>query len=129
MEKPFHRAMRPKTTNTNSTQVTYTQAMSSISRPRAPTPYFPIAKAIAPNAAMGAAFVTMPTMPKNICDTLWSKSVTGLAFSPILASTMPVRMAMKSTCKISPSAKALTKVFGMIAIRWPTTVWFLPFST
>ena len=86
-----------------------------------PTPYLPIVKAIAPKAPSGASFITLLTMPNSTWDTCSTKSNTGLPFSPIAASEKPNRMAISSTCRMSPLAKASMKVVGMM-LRMNSTV-------
>ena len=73
--------------------------------------------AIAPKAPSGAAHITMRTMPKTILPAASTTSVTGFARSPSQISAKPDSTEMNSTCRILPSAKAPTKVCGMMFIR------------
>ncbi|MNW80460.1 hypothetical protein D3C86_95480 [compost metagenome] len=58
----------------------------------------------------------MLTMPKMACDSSSISLVTGRPRSPSRDSEKPNRMAISSTCRMSPLAKASTKVFGMMFI-------------
>ena len=85
-----------------------------------PSPYLPMVKAMAPKAPIGAAFITMPTMPKKTCA-VWSMiASSGLPFSPSQCSAKAKRIANSSTCRISPSAKAPTTVAGMMCRKYST---------
>ena len=85
-------------------------------------PYLPMVKAMAPKAPIGATFMTMPTMPKNTCAVWSMRSSSGLPRSPSQCSANANRMAINSTCRISPSAKAPTTVFGMMCSRNSTVL-------
>ena len=76
--------------------------------------------AIAPNAPIGASFVTMCTMPNSTRVSPSMKSVTTLPRSPRCASTLPNSSAISRICRISPCANASTIVFGMMCIRKST---------
>src|SRR6187399_1532151 len=56
--------MKPSTTATNRKQVTYIVAISLPSDTIEPRPYLPTVNAIAPNAAIGANRMIMPTTAK-----------------------------------------------------------------
>jgi len=65
--KPHIRAITPRTTNTKRIHVVY---IAAISLPKAriePKPYLPTVKAIAPNAAIGASRIIMPTIANITC--------------------------------------------------------------
>ena len=86
------------------------------SEAREPTPNFPTVKAIAPNAPIGAAHITMPTTAKIIFAAISMMSTSGFARSPNCTKPKPQTTAMKSTWRILPSAKAPTKVPGMMFV-------------
>ena len=86
-------------------------------------------KAIAPKAPIGAAFIRMCTSLNTGATSASRKFRIGLPFSPTEASAMPNSTAMNSTCRMLPSTKALTSVFGMMSIRKPTRVRSCDFST
>src|SRR5471030_547100 len=88
-------------------------------------PYLPMVKAIAPKAPIGATFMTMLTTPKTACEISSISLVTGLPRSPSSDSEKPNRMAISSTCRMSPLVKASPMVLGMMFIRKLTTDWFL----
>ena len=78
-----------------------------------PTPYLPMVKAIAPNAAKGAAFITSATMPMTASPTVWTSSSTGLPRSPSRPTATPKRTASSSTGSSSPEVNAPTNVSGI----------------
>ena len=90
-------------------------------------PYFPMVKAIAPNAPIGAARITSATIRKTTALIPSSARNTGAAGSPTIANEMPNRTATNRTCNIDPSVSAETTVVGMISIRKVTmlTSWAL----
>ena len=83
-------------------------------------------KAIAPNAPIGATFITMPTMPNSTCDSRSMRSKTGRPFAPKPCSAKPNSTEKNSTWSISPFANASTALFGMIASRNSVVVCILP---
>ncbi|MNT90756.1 hypothetical protein D3C72_2317390 [compost metagenome] len=79
-------------------------------------------KAIAPNAPMGAAFITMWTI-LNTGVVIASKNCsTGLPRSPAMARPMPNSTATNSTCRMLSPTKGLARVLGMMSIKKPVTV-------
>ena len=89
-------------------------------------PNFPIVNAIAPNAPMGARRVMNHTIPNITRAISLSRFITGRPCSPMRASANPKSNASSSTWRISPSAKALTKVFGIMFRKKPTVLCALP---
>src|SRR5215217_7930473 len=70
-----------------------------------------------PKAPIGAAYSTMCTIRKIILPIESIPATIPAPYSPIDVSAMPLRMARNRTWMISPSAKAPTKVSGMICSR------------
>ena len=85
-------------------------------------PCWPMVKAIAPNAPIGAAYIRMWTIRNTTAVSVWSVPSSRSPRAPISASAIPNRIATSSTCNISPSVKALTKVEGMMLRRKPVTL-------
>ena len=77
-------------------------------------PYLPIVKAMAPKAPTGATRMIMPTIWKSTCELFSITSKMSVPRPPNLCRAKPKRTEKKSTCRISPSAKAPTTVFGMM---------------
>lgn len=78
-----------------------------------PTPYFPMVKAIAPKAPMGARTMTMRTIPNMPLRNMSSMSMNGRAGCPIRDSAAPSSTANRMICSTFPSAKEPTTVLGM----------------
>jgi hypothetical protein len=82
-----------------------------------PAPNLPTVKAMAPNAPIGAAHITMATMRKNICAAVPIRSVSGLPACPIALRAKPHSTETNSTCSTLPSANAPMNVLGMMPSR------------
>ena len=80
-------------------------------------PYLPIVNAIAPNAPIGATFITIETNLNIGAAATCSKSVIGLPRSPTEAKEIPNNTETNSTCKIFPSVSGLNTVVGIIFIK------------
>jgi len=75
--------------------------------------------AMAPNAPMGAAFITMPTTLNTGVVSASRKCCTGRPASPTSARPTPNSTATSSTCRMLSPTKGLTSVLGMMSIANP----------
>ena len=87
-----------------------------------PSPYLPMVKAIAPNAPIGASFITKATILKITIDNCSNALVTRAARSPTIASATPNRIAASNVWRMLPAVSAETKVSGMMSSRKPVSV-------
>src|SRR2546421_670330 len=84
----FHRlnpeisAIMPSQTKTKIAQVAYMLPTSLPSERPEPQPYLPTVNAMAPNAAMGARRITIPTMANKACKSASRTFTTGFARRP-----------------------------------------------
>ncbi|MCY1356320.1 hypothetical protein D9M69_427670 [compost metagenome] len=115
--KPESLATPPSTITTNRKQVMYIVPISLPSDTTEPSPYLPTVKAIAPNAAIGARRMIMPTTVKMPCVKESRKSTTGLARAPICDSAMPNSVANTRICRMSFLASASMMLVGTRFIR------------
>ncbi|MNV02348.1 hypothetical protein D3C71_925820 [compost metagenome] len=76
-------------------------------------------KAMAPNAPMGAAFITMLTTLNTGTVSDSRKACTGLPALPDRANATPNSTATSSTCRMLSPTKGLTSVLGMMSIANP----------
>ena len=83
-------------------------------------PNLPMVKAIAPNAPIGAAFITMAMTPNTPCAASSMKARSVWPRSPSPISAKPNRIENSRTWRISPCAKAPTTVSGMICRKKST---------
>ena len=67
---------------------------------------------MAPNAPIGATYMTNAIILKRTCDTAWTPSMIGLPFGPRASSAKPNITEKNSTGSTSPSAKAPTALVG-----------------
>ena len=94
------------------------------------SPNLPMVKAMAAPAPSGAVNRMSRITPKSILLTLSNRPTSGfLYWSFRCASAKPIRMAMRSTWRMSPSVKALNIVFGIIFSRCSFSVRCCAFST
>ena len=117
MLKPATREMPPRTTTTKSAEMIQSVAINSASGPRELRPNRPTVKAIAPNAPIGAARMTMLTTPKTACVNPSSMSSSGLTRGPSDASANPNSTDTKITLRMLPLANAPITELGMILRR------------
>ena len=103
-------------------QVIQNVAIRFANGPSAAIPNLPIVNAIAPNAPIGASRIRIFTIPNTAFVSAPMKSTSGFARAPTIESAKPKRIAINSTCRISPLAKASTTVFGMMCSRKSVTV-------
>ncbi len=120
--KPASRATPPSTIATNSTHVRYIVAISLPSAAIEPSPYLPTVKAIAPNAAIGASRMIMPTMENTPCVKTSRKSTTGRARVPMRDSAIPNSVAKTRICRMSLRASASMMLDGTRLSRKSTKV-------
>ena len=78
--------------------------------------------AMAPNAPMGATFITMPTTLNTGVVRASRKFSTGRPGSPTMARPMPNSTATSSTCRMLSPTKGLTSVLGMMSSAKPVSV-------
>src|SRR5450432_1355731 len=110
--KPDSQEMKPSTTATKSTQVMYIVPISLPSETIEPRPYLPTVKDIAPNAAIGASRMIMPTTAKMPSMKDSSTATTGLARAPMCDSATPKRIPKTRICRMSFLANASTMLVG-----------------
>src|SRR5271157_6088025 len=85
----FARAIGPRTNTMKITLVRYTPAINHPSGASEARPYFPTVKAIDPNAATGARYMIIRTIPNNPCNTESITSTINLPRSGNWASATP----------------------------------------
>ena len=117
---PDSQEMKPSTTTTNRTQVMYIVPISLPSEAIEPRPYLPTVNDIAPNAAIGASRMIMPTMAKTPSMKEPSTAMSGLARAPMCDSATPNRMAKTRICRMSFFASASTMLVGTMFRRKST---------
>src|SRR5689334_13650371 len=118
--KPDSQEMKPSTTTTKTTQVRYIVPISLPSETIEPRPYLPTVNDIAPNAAIGASRMTMPTTAKMPSMKESSTAMTGLARAPMCDSATPNRIAKTRICRMSFLASASTMLVGTMFSRKST---------
>ena len=122
MLKPASRMIAPSTTTTKmATPDVEERDQLSPSCSSEPTPYLPTVKATAPSTPKGASRTMKPMILNRIRSPTRSMCTnTGFPRSPRRERPAPNRIAISSTCRMSPLAKASTMVVGMIFMRNPT---------
>src|SRR6478735_4863104 len=93
---------------------------------REETPYLPTAKAIAPNAPSGAAFMMKPRILNMTPVRRWTPSRTGAPTLPMAFRATPKITAMKMIWRMSPSTKGATTLVGMTWVRNCHHSWWAP---
>ncbi|MNL59569.1 hypothetical protein D3C87_1833100 [compost metagenome] len=79
-----------------------------------PKPYFPTVNAIAPKAAIGATFITMPTTLNIACENASRTLITGFARRPMWNSAIPNMIENNRICRISLRANESTILLGIM---------------
>ncbi len=97
--------------------MTQSVPINSARGPRELRPNRPIVKAIAPNAPIGAARMTMLTTPKTACVNPSSMSSSGLTRGPSADIAKPNSTETKITLRMLPLANAPITELGMILRR------------
>ena len=69
------------------------------------------------NTPKGATSITHPVIFNMISEAAFTRSVIGLAFSPIMSPAIPTSSAKKMIARILPSAKAAIGLLGTMLIR------------
>ena len=85
-----------------------------------PRPYLPTVNDIAPNAAIGASRMIIPTTAKMPSMNESSTAITGLARGPMCDSATPNRIANTRICRMSFLASASTMLVGTMFSRKST---------